>query len=364
VRSAEALARSYAGDTEGALLAIEEAERLYETTGDRATAATGKITRGQIVADKGDLARAEQLFGEALATMRAVGKRNGMADARGNLIVVNKRLERYPAAVALSEESANDLRQSPRGRATDLYNIGNVHAALGDLAKARRSHEEALAIRRTIAEKQRTASSLAGMAEVALLQGDADEAARLLAEADALEVRNPNTRATIAWQAARVAIARGEVGEAVTAKHAAACDALRAAKVLNDEAYCRAVQARALFVAKRPAESLAVLDEAAGVADAGGDKRVARLFAIEDAYVRGMVGPGPLRARAMERLDAVIEQARAVSTLTDELDARLARTLVEQAAGRTPRESLAALEREATARGQGEIAALARARRR
>ena len=145
---------------------------------------------------------------------------------------------------------------------------------------------------------------------------------------------------------------------------ASACDGYRKAGRLNDEAVCRGVQARVLLAAKRPSEAIAGLDEARRVGAAGSDLHAARVFGIDDAYVRGMVGREPERDAAALRLASWIEGARKVHCVYDELAARLSRTLVELAGGKKPTETLTQVAADATAHGFLQIAADARAKRR
>ena len=180
-------------------------------------------------------------------------------------------------------------------------------------------------------------------------------------EASALDLKDERVRAIVAMHLGLLALVRGQPEPAI-AGVTAACETHHKGHRLGDEAWCRGVEARLLLAAGKRAEAIAVLDGASSLLSTGSDLHAMRLFGIDDAYVRGLVGPAAPRADAVARLDPLIARAHEVGCIGESSTPRLARSLLEIARTDAPRESLASIAKEATERGFVHIAAQAKAR--
>jgi tRNA A-37 threonylcarbamoyl transferase component Bud32/tetratricopeptide (TPR) repeat protein len=360
----EAVGQLKLNETDKAAAAATEAMQQSLAAGEKGPAAFAQEVLGEIRADQGDLPGAQKQLEDSLATMRALGEMHATSGALGDLLIIQKRQEHYDAARAAAVESSQlGFAQSPQERSINVYNHAELLYLLGDLAGARAKSDEAIALRRTTGDRRGIALSLQLASEIELAQGETTLAARSIEEASAIDLKDARARAIVAMAAGVLALEQGHPETAI-AGVTAACETHHTGHRQQDEAWCRGVEARLLLASGKKADAIGVLDAAAPLLGSGADLRAARLFGVEDAYVRGVVGPAEPRAQAIARLDGFIARAHDVGCIGDELDARLARSLLEIADGRTPRESLASIAKDATSRGYLEIAAHARARRR
>ncbi len=354
--------RTNGADQAAVIRLATEAQSGFLAAGNRERAAAAEDLRAEAVADQGDLPTAQRLLEEVAATSRETGQVSSLGRALGDLVVVKKRREDYEGALAVDLES-RALTLTPRVHAVELHNVAEILRAQANLAEAKKTADDALALRRKVGDKRGEASSLLTLVDVAIERRETDEAAAWLKLAKEDEKADAKTRNVAVVDGALLALALGVPDDTLLSSLREACDALHPSRLM-DEARCRGVLGRALLAAGRPNDAIAALDVEEPRADAGGDKHAARLFAIDDAYVRGIVGPEGARRVAIARLEEALSEAHAVGAALDVLCARLSLALVEIAGGRAPREPLSTIAREATAGGFVGVAAEAKARKR
>jgi predicted ATPase/DNA-binding XRE family transcriptional regulator len=133
---------------------------------------------GELAFGQSDLARASELFEEALALYRGFGDDGGIADVLVELGQVARAQGDHDRAAALSEEGLRLGRVSGDSRvvAIALVTLGRVESHRGDTDGAIASHEEGLAHFRKIGHGWGSAYALANLAVAALGRGDLERA--------------------------------------------------------------------------------------------------------------------------------------------------------------------------------------------
>ena len=150
----------------------------------------------------------EPLMQESLAVFRALGDRQGMAQALtilGNFVTNGGDYERgeplYQEALQLAREAGDTL-----GMTRPVLNLGNIAMHQGDLDRAERLFGESLALAREVGERRAMAVAIANTGIVARYCGDLERAERLLQEGFALYSEMGDT-----WNMAWVRVAHADV---------------------------------------------------------------------------------------------------------------------------------------------------------
>lgn len=165
---------------------------------------------GRLAALAGEYARADAHYGRALHVAGERGFHHGVVHARVGLGTSARRQGRLDAAEEhlRAAEDAHRADGYRSGLAYVLAELGFVAEQRGDGARARARHAESLALARAAADPRAVALATEGLAGAAALAGDADDAARLLAEAARIRPLPPAERADVDRIAARIAAAR------------------------------------------------------------------------------------------------------------------------------------------------------------
>jgi tetratricopeptide (TPR) repeat protein len=206
-----------------------------------------------------------------------------------------------------------------------LYLLGEVLAVQGHLAAARKSHAEALAIRREIGDTRAAAESHLALAVLAIEAGD-------------------------------VGAAESAVREQVKT--------FRQSNTPDKEALALGVLARALLAQGQTSAAREAIERATALSQKTQDTTVRLTVAIDASRVRAASGNVSGVGEARKALEAAAADATTEGLTGLLLEARLALGQVELAAGdRAGAARLAALQRDATARGYSLIARKASASR-
>ena len=176
------------GETTLAAALLQESLDLYRALGDdegivRATAELGGVAIAQ-----GDLDRAAALYEESVPLFRAQGRTSRVATALSNLgAIANMRgdpataVEYFTQAIELAHASGDG-----DGAAVALHNLGRSELALGHPDRGLGALRESLAIARRLRYREVIAYCLGGLAEVAMLEEDAERAATMLGASEQL----------------------------------------------------------------------------------------------------------------------------------------------------------------------------------
>ncbi|MDX6386521.1 MAG: hypothetical protein QOD85_323 [Gaiellaceae bacterium] len=170
------------GDLDLAQELWEEALALYRELEDSEEVGRAIAELGSVALAKGDLDRAVVLYEESVPLFREQGHKSRLSVALSNLgAIASTRNDPKTAvgyllpAVELSRETSD---VDSLGIA--LHNLARSYLALGEIADGREALLESLEIARKIGYRELTAYCLGGLAELAMLAEDPEEAARML----------------------------------------------------------------------------------------------------------------------------------------------------------------------------------------
>ncbi|CAA9429872.1 hypothetical protein AVDCRST_MAG82-2030 [uncultured Rubrobacteraceae bacterium] len=143
--------------------------------------AKGLYATGELAFGQGELARAAELFEEALALYRELGDDSGAADVLAELGQVARAQGDHDRAAALSEEGLNLGRRlgDSRVAAIALSTLGRVERHWGNMEAAIARQEESLALFREIGHQWGSAYTLANLAVAELGRGEVERALTL-----------------------------------------------------------------------------------------------------------------------------------------------------------------------------------------
>ncbi len=160
-----------------------QALRFYRAAGDRFGEAVALRALGDIMRLTGRLANAERHYQQALEASRDHGGSWERGMTLNSYAELARLVGRYAqAAQMLDEEIAlHRLRASRNQLAAALHNQGHTALRLGDADRARTLFGEGIALYAAMDSRRGVCLCLAGLAGVAALQGQAGQAAHLLA---------------------------------------------------------------------------------------------------------------------------------------------------------------------------------------
>ena len=193
-RYVEGLALKSLGKPHEAMVAAQEAQRLYDQAGDRNGVASGWEVIGEARAGQGDFQGALHAYQQELAIVRAVGNERAVASALNNMAFVLSQLgeeaevkRSYDEAIATFRKIGDKVNISPT-----LLNLGGVLAGEGEFNSAKQKYEEALAIAREIGSQNNIALSLGAIGSVQSEQADFDGAIKSFTQALTIALENGN----------------------------------------------------------------------------------------------------------------------------------------------------------------------------
>jgi predicted ATPase len=170
---------------------LDQSLGLYRQHGDELGEASVLNLLGSVAANQGDPGSARELRERALAIFRRHGDQRGIADSL-HLIGMDLRdagdLDR---ATSLLEEATHFYltRGDRRAAMTLMHSLGDVALDARDLVQARKRYLESLAIADDLGDLRNQSYCLAGLASVAALENDSDDASRLWTAAQSFERR-------------------------------------------------------------------------------------------------------------------------------------------------------------------------------
>jgi eukaryotic-like serine/threonine-protein kinase len=344
------------GNLGGAKSRHEETLALYREVGDRAGEAAALSSLANIERTFGNLAVARELHERALGIYREIGKQSEEARALNNLANVLAAAGQLSEAMTMYEAALPKFRElgDDHAVAAILSNLGGLRVGRGDLAGASELYEQS----RELFERVGAQSSLAfvhyQLGDLLFAKGDAN-GSRLNHE-KALAIRERlGEKGGLAES--RLALAQLSLDERLPVPAEAlartAAEEFRKEGRADDEAMSRSVLARALLRQGRIAEAK---QEIESMRQRRPESRTVRL-SVKTTLASVQAALGDTRIAASTVRDVIAESRR--NGLTGlEFEARLALGQVEIAGGRLEagRTQLAALEKEAAAKGYVRIA--------
>jgi len=353
------------GDFASAQARREEALAIFRELGNKNGAAVVLNNLGNGFKELGDFARARQSYEDSLRLFREIGNQNAAAtvinglanllNAQGDLSGAKRW---YEEALAIKRENHDQ-----RDAASALENIALVLHDQGDLSGAKRTYQEALATSRGIGNKSFSAIALSGIGSVLTDEGDLAGARQQYEAALALhqELGEKSYVALNRIELATLLIDEGRAAESVAPIREAA-EEFRAEKLPDYEALALATLARALQAQGQIAEAGQAIEQAAQRLGKAGERRHHLSLGITAARILSAAGK---HQEAMKHLNALLAEAKQIGFAGYQFDARLALGEGEIRSGQAAagRERLATLEKEARAKGFGQIARWADAAR-
>lgn len=176
------------GDLDVAQELWEEGLELSRELGDTAEVGRAIAELGGVAIAKGDLDRASALYEESVPVFREQGNQSRLAVVLSNLgAIANMRDDPETAVPFFSE--AVDLSREIRdddSLGISLHNLARSQLMLGNTAEGRADLLESMSIARRLGYRELTAYCLGGLAELAMLDDDAERAARVLGASEKL----------------------------------------------------------------------------------------------------------------------------------------------------------------------------------
>ncbi|MEN3341097.1 MAG: hypothetical protein V7644_501 [Actinomycetota bacterium] len=175
------------GETTLAAALLQESLDLHRELGDDDGVARCTAELGGVAIAQGDLDRAAALYEESVPLFRSQGKVSREATALGNLgTIADMRgdpataVEYFTEAIELARPADED------GLAVLLHNLARSEIACGRPDRGRRALSESLDIALRLRYREVMAYGLGGLAELAMLDGEAERAATMLAASERL----------------------------------------------------------------------------------------------------------------------------------------------------------------------------------
>lgn len=356
-----ALAQYYKGDFEASRQSFEDALGVFRRIGALAGVASCSHNFAMLLHDQGKLQEAKQHLEEALRIQRSLKDQRGVAtdlDDMGNVLLGMGDL---PGAARVKQQAAQAFHSLGNrfGEAITLGNLGEVLFAQGRLSAAHEKFEQSLALKQQIGYKAGLGYGWMDLAKVLLAQDRLAEARATTLQALNLrqQLGNEFDAATSRLQLAQIALAQGNAAEAESLARGAATT-FDKRKVADSGAISYAVLSRALLAQGRTAEAQTASDQAMSLSQRGGDREGVFQALLAAAAVKAALGR---TGEAEPLLKSLYSQASHSGYVPYELESRLRLGELElKSGGKSGRELLANLQRDAQAKGFLLIAGQAR----
>jgi eukaryotic-like serine/threonine-protein kinase len=346
----------FRGEMDQGQSAAEEARRLYWSVGHKAGEGRALYLIAAYDHARADLSSALEHFGAALALSKETGSRQGEAEALGGLALAHATLGDPRLAVKLAVQ---DAALQPTSGETDWAKLFHGLARLrgGDTAAGGEEIEDALATWAKLGTNRVVALRVSAYARLA--KGDLAGARTRIEEglAEAERLKSLSVGSKIRLLAARLALEEGHPAEA----EALGRKAMAAFHAMGSPAYeaeAGGLLARALLASGKSDEALSVLNEARTLAGGTQWRGTHLSTTIAAARIDAAMGRAVELKSDRRRLEELLADAVKWGCVDDAFEARLALGELELASGQAAaaRVHLAALEKEARAKGFGLIA--------
>jgi tetratricopeptide (TPR) repeat protein len=181
--------------------ALGEADEVLDAVAADLSLARGRIHHARYLADRREVPDEKELFEQAATLYRGLGDLRGEAESLFWLGTFEQVVRGDNDAALAPFQRAYDLAAEVDDKLTLSYvvrHLGFLDMAAGDLAAARGRLEQSVALRREVGFMPGVAAGLLALAELADLDGRADDARRLLDEAT-VAARDSGAEGTLRW---------------------------------------------------------------------------------------------------------------------------------------------------------------------
>src|SRR5579863_188433 len=178
------------GDPKGAMAAVDESGRIYESVGDRYGLASTLEVTATVLVDHGDYPGGLAKYKEELAIAEALGNRKAEASALNNTALVLKQQGSVQEARKMFERALAVFQEisDKSNYAMTLINIAGISQDGGDLNSARKTYDRAFTFFNEINDQNGEALSLAAIGTVLDGLGDSTGGKGKLEQAIALDL--------------------------------------------------------------------------------------------------------------------------------------------------------------------------------
>jgi eukaryotic-like serine/threonine-protein kinase len=340
-----------------AIAACGEAQRLYALAGDRNGVGKELNDMGYAEVQRGNMAEAKRLWQEAAQTFREVGNDENVATSLANFAAVVYVEGNLAKAKELLREALPRYRkvEDREGEALTLINLAELQTDQADLRVAVATYRQALELAERLDDKHAVGYALAGLGQPLLQQGDLAEARKAFEQSLAIrnELGEKPTAAESRTYLAEESIEEGHPADGEKSAREAMLE-FRGEQQADDELAAATVLIEALLAQGKAADAKMAADAEAEIAAKNQNRLVSIKFASGSA--RALAASGK-PVEATSNLEAILKDEIRQGFIADQFETRLALAETQMKSGHAAaaQAQLAALKRDAQARGLGLI---------
>jgi len=342
----------------------QEAQTLFRRNGSENGVASVLNNLGLVYEAQGDLATAEKMHRQALATYRLLDDRRHEGSATLN--VADERMEQgdLPGALQLYQKSQQLWdAENGGGEALSGYNIALIHELQGDLTSAKQGFEQSLATWQKTGDQDKSAYAMWSLGSLLLKEADFPGAHKMYEQALAIRTA-AGEKLSIAETQLRLADLSLEEAHSAAEQETVirqAVEVFQKQKARDDETEAWCILARTLVAQGKAAGAKDAMQHARFLAAKSQNPEIRWRTAIASARIESSekdVAHSAAGIATRKDLAAIIAKSRELGYQGIELDARLAIAEIEMKAGQTTagRAHLTAVEADAKAKGYNLIA--------
>lgn len=346
------------GRADEAAAAVNEAERIFSTAGDKRGVARSVNYGGVLLQNQGNALDAKAKYEKALTIYAEIGNNVGVADELDDLGDVLFALGNLKESRRKYEEAMSIYRQVGHENGVCLAKgaLGPVLLALGDDSGSIQTSRDAVNICGRLGDRRKAAIAQSNLGRALRLKGRTSEAKE--AESEAVsgfeQIGDKQSAARVRLTIAELLLDEGNPKQArLTVSRA--LDEFEKEKASQDKALAYAILSQALLKEGNLGEARKAIEEAGFDLSKCSDREAELMVAISEAHIQAVSGSGDAAAKTFQEIAL---KANRLGFVTYELEPRLALAEIEVTSGdrANGRNHLEALQREAADRGFGLIA--------
>jgi tetratricopeptide (TPR) repeat protein len=341
----------------------QQARTIFQKNGSEAGVASVLNNLGLVYEAQGDLATAEKMHRQAMASFRLLEDKTRQAVATGN--VADERMEQgdLRGAIQLYEEQLQLWGANAPQASLTGYNIALIRQLQGDLVGAKQGLEQSLATWQKVGDQDFSAYAMWSLGSLLLQEADFSGSRKMYEQSLALRT-SAGEKLTIAETQLALADlsleeARPPAEQETSVRRA--LEVFQTQKMRDDETEAWCILARALLAQGKAAAAREAMQHARSLAAKSQNPETRWQTAITAARVEtteNNVAHSAAGSSARKELADIITKSRQLGFMGIELDARLALAEIEMKTGQTTagRAHLTAIEADAKAKGYNLVA--------